>query len=383
MIAPREALIAAPACRARAGLAQARACCAGRSGKARSQGARLGRRPGNGPARNPLPLLSLLLLSAALPLPCAAAQPEADYIEMTGTEGGINWTRATVEARGIGVPPERARFQARRNALACRAAKVDAQRNLLESTKGVRIDGRTLIRDAMVESDLVQSSVSGTLRAGSRVVARRLLPDGSCEVTMRMPLQGSIASAVYGMERDQGRNGALRRWIGRIVPAAADWLIPPVAAATAPVAPSWQDELRKLDLRLTRIEKWLGDHRDRWGAIAAEGAPTGLVIDARGSNFIPSMSPKIIQLRGGVLYPDARVRREAARHGVLISLFMRDLMMAQKHPRVGERPLVLKALRTWGKTRTALVLGKEASARLKELIAKGFLDHAAVIVVMD
>ncbi|MDQ6950894.1 MAG: hypothetical protein Q9M26_04450 [Mariprofundales bacterium] len=333
-------------------------------------------------------LYTTVLYAAILALPqIAAAQPSSDMVEMLGTAGSVNWSKATVEARGIGVPPDNIRYQAKRNALSCLAAKVDAQRNLLETTQGVRIDSTTLIRDAMVSSDLVRSSIRGTLRAGARILRRQLQPDGSCVVTMSLPLQGHIASAVYHQQESSqvSLTNRLSTWMHTLAPSLPHWMIPEAEAAVTapPMRPAWQDEMRKFDMRLSRIESWLGSHRNELGSVAAKGDPTGLIIDARGSNFIPSMSPVIRQIRGGPIYPDSHAKQQAEQHGQLISLFMRDIMMAQKHPRVGERPIILKALRTWGTTRTSLVLGKASSKRLQALIHQGFLKNAGVIVVMD
>ncbi|CAN2042681.1 hypothetical protein GMMP15_80034 [Candidatus Magnetomoraceae bacterium gMMP-15] len=40
-------------------------------------------------------------------------------------------------------------------------------------------------------------------------------------------------------------------------------------------------------------------------------------------------------------------------------------------------------MRTYGKYRTKIVLGKESSDRLSLLTQKGFLDDTGVIIVMD
>jgi len=106
------------------------------------------------------------------------------------------------------------------------------------------------------------------------------------------------------------------------------------------------------------------------------------VIDARGSNFIPSMSPAIRQLRAGILYPTSKTKQAASERGQLVSLFTRDLETAKAHPIVGERPVVFKALRTWGDTRTSIVLNTASSERLSRTIKEGQLEDAGVIIVL-
>ena len=118
-----------------------------------------------------------------------------NYVEWVGPNSGINWTEGAAIAAGAGIakegtPPSLSKMQA------CRAAVVDAQRNLVESLQGVRVEGITRIEDLMLESDVVQSSVEGTLK-GAVMTERKPQPDGTCEVTLRAPLAGNLASSVY------------------------------------------------------------------------------------------------------------------------------------------------------------------------------------------
>ena len=43
---------------------------------------------------------------------------------------------------------------------------------------------------------------------------------------------------------------------------------------------------------------------------------------------------------------------------------------------------MLKALRTFGETRTEIVLGSDSAESLETLVGKGFLDEASVIIVL-
>ncbi|MDX8395947.1 MAG: hypothetical protein R8K22_06000, partial [Mariprofundaceae bacterium] len=309
-------------------------------------------------------------------------------IEFLGVNGGINWTTGRVMATGVGVPPARAKYRAKKHALACRAAVTDAQRNLLETTKGVRIQSATLVKDFMVESDLVRSTVKGVVK-GAHVMAKSLEADGSCHVTMAIPLSGDLASQLYGHALNKrGAWWKAPEWLINMGDVARSFtiipdLIPSAEAKPVAVDANWKAELGKINRRLDKLEKVLKMDPARVAQGVSRGPATGLIIDARGSNFIPSMSPKVRQLRGGIVYPNIKQQHEAKNNGRLISLFMKDLLLAQGHPRVGDRPLVMKALRTFGKTRTELVLGKESSKKLTKMISKGFLDHASVIVVMD
>ncbi len=301
-----------------------------------------------------------------------------NYVEWVGPNSGINWTEGAAIAAGAGTakegtPPSLSKMQA------CRAAVVDAQRNLVESLQGVRVEGITRIEDLMLESDVVQSSVEGTLK-GAVMTERKPQPDGTCEVKLRAPLAGNLASSVYD-EVFEAEGAAFLQlheaidteaWVTGLL----DFMVPMALANTG--AP-WQSAIDQLGSRLDKIETMLGQ---RTAPAAQDTLPTGLIIDARGSNFIPSMSPAIRKLRAGILYPTSKTKQAASERGQLVSLFTRDLETAKAHPIVGERPVVFKALRTWGDTRTSIVLNTASSERLSRMIKEGQLEDAGVIIVL-
>ena len=327
------------------------------------------------------------LLSLSVVVSASTAKAE-EFVEWVGANSGVNWSAAQIEAEGAGIAPENAPPSTGRM-MACRAAIVDAQRNLLESIEGVRVEGTTVVANMMVESDVIKTSVSGVLR-GARVVNREPQPDGSCIVSMTAPLEGQFAQKIYSEvlvpEQLAGNNGAsilpngLTITLANVFSTSLELLIPSAIAAETMPAPAWQGALDRLSARLTSLEALISSHPTV--VAAKDTGPTGLVIDARGSNFIPSMSPKVRQLRAGILYPNATHQDERKERGQLVSLFTRDLDTAKRHPIVGGRPIVLKALRTFGSTRTQIVLGNQSSTRLKGLIDKGFLKDSGVIIVL-
>ena len=79
--------------------------------------------------------------------------------------------------------------------MALRAAKVDAYRNLLEVTKGVRVDSTTVVKDFTVESDVINAQVEGFVK-GAKVVNQEFLSDGTVEMTVRMPMAGGFAQVI-------------------------------------------------------------------------------------------------------------------------------------------------------------------------------------------
>jgi hypothetical protein len=325
-------------------------------------------------------MMYLRIIIIAFGVFTADASRADDYIEWIAANSGVNWTNGSAVAEGAGLakpgtPPSLAKM------MACRAALVDAQRNLLESLQGVRVEGITIVDKLMLESDLVKSSVEGTLK-GAVMTSRRPQTDGTCEVTLTAPIAGNFARDVYTavLAPNNQSSAPMKSAIQKAVFATLDFVLGAVASSAHANQSSMETALETLTRRLDALEALMTDQKGLPKAVP--GLPTGLVIDARGSNFIPSMSPKIRKLRAGVIYPKMRDQQTLADRGQLVSLFTRDVTTAQQHPIVGDRPVVLKALRTWGDTRTEIVLNSEGSSRLEKMIQDGVMQDAGVIIVL-
>ena len=119
---------------------------------------------------------------------------ESKVTDKVGDRGLVNYEDGYIEAVGTGAPPEKYYGKPQGRPMALRAAQVDAYRNLLETVQGVQIDSQTTVRDFVVESDVINASVSGLVK-GAAVVNKSYLSDGTVEVTVRMALSG-VAKAV-------------------------------------------------------------------------------------------------------------------------------------------------------------------------------------------
>lgn len=105
------------------------------------------------------------------------------------------WADITVSAVGMGAPPKDAVNPAQAKLMACRAAKADALRRLLEQVYGVQVDSQTTVRDFVTENDEIRTKTEGFIR-NARIVKERSLDDGSCEVTLELHLAG-LAEIIY------------------------------------------------------------------------------------------------------------------------------------------------------------------------------------------
>lgn len=324
-----------------------------------------------------IPFIFLFLLFT----PAAGAQEEpGEVFEWLNTAGGINWTTGTVISEGFGVPPENMAGQAAASAMACRAAVVVAQRNLLETTKGVRVESNTVVESFMLKSDIIRTAVSGTIQ-GAVIKSRKVEADCSCTVALEIPLTGEIANHIYSEMLLSSRKPLFERY-GIKLSGITGYLIPAAYAAGEPDPAPWKKDLDRISKRLQKLERQIRIESIRTQT-PAEKDPTGIIIDARGINMIPSMFPKIRGWNNEVIYPDQKHKTEAGKSGRLISIFMNDIILAQNHPRVGSRPLLIKGFRPYGKSSTELVLGKESTEELVSVMKKGILDNAEVILVTD
>jgi len=87
---------------------------------------------------------------------------------------------------GSGVAQEGAR-RAQAKLLAKRAARLDAQRQLLEAAKGIRISSESTVENFMTQDDYIRSLVEGNIRS-AKITDTRYYDDGACEVDMKIDM---------------------------------------------------------------------------------------------------------------------------------------------------------------------------------------------------
>jgi len=238
--------------------------------------------------------------------------------------GQVNWASQVISASGSGAPNPQAPNIAAARLGAERAAKADALRNILETIKGVRIDSQTLVVNSMTESDVIRTQVQGIIQ-GARVVNTKYLSDGAVEVTVEIPLTGSLTQT----------------------------LLPPSSFGSQTVPKT--------------------------------GNPvyTGMVFDSRGLNLRPAMAPKVLDEDGREVYGSAFVSQEwATKYGIVG--YIKDLDAAQKNDRVAANPLVVKAIKATGVGSSDIVISNNDAQGLRDMSKNlSFLEQCRVLVVVD
>jgi hypothetical protein len=279
-------------------------------------------------------ITGLLLLFAGAGI-CQDKISASEWTEKIG-QGAVNWSAGYIEALGIGAPADKSIGKANARPMALRAAKIDAYRNLLEITKGVRVDSTTTIKDFTVESDVINTQVDGLVK-GAVIVDQQYMSDGTVEVRIRMPLYGNLSQVIIPASIEKRKD-----------------LRPPAA----PVSPE----------------------------PAAAGPPmtyTGLVVDARGIAARPAMSPRVFDEDGKEVYGSANVDREyAVQQGM--SGYARDLTAAQSNQRVTNSPVTVKALKTSGAGKADLIISNADAQQIRASAENAsFMKKCRVMIVLD
>ena len=290
-------------------------------------------------------------------------------IEQMGDKGKINWTEGYIEAVGTGAPPERYIGKPQARPMAVRAARIDAYRNLLEVTKGVRIDSSTIVKDFTVESDVINAQVEGLVKGARPVGEPTYLSDGTVEVMLRMPLSGGFSLIVIpkALEKQQ-----------EITPPSP----PPTAPTETPVAPP--------EIPVTPPETPVALPEKPPEAPVPEPSPaptaevfTGMVVDARGLQARPAMAPKVLDESGKEVYGSMNVDKEyAVQQGM--SGYSRDLTAAQSNPRVTNNPISVKGVKTEGPGRADIVISNADADKIRGASENlTFLKKCRVMIVLD
>lgn len=246
-------------------------------------------------------------------------------------DAATDWNTGVITATGGGVPTTgtsgpQARMTARR------AAIVDAQRNLLEMTKGVQVDAETTVEMMMLTSDVVRTRVSGTLN-GARLVSEKFFSDGSCEVTLQIGMFGNNSLAEAVIEPEPQR---------KIEPL-------PTPQPTMPSNPSI--------------------------TITVSGGYTGVIIDCRGMNLNPVMSPVIKDANGKTIYGHKYISPEYVIQNGMAG-YANDMSMAS---RAGSNPLVIKAQRLEDHNANPVISMDDSNLILLENNSAGFLEKTSVV----
>jgi hypothetical protein len=279
-----------------------------------------------------------LILVVTLAVPTVAGNTLIEELEY----GCIDWGAGAVRVRGVGEPAAIELDNPQDSpADILDIARRRAQSNLLKTAYAIRINADSDVADRATQSPAFRDGLVALTR-NATVTRQEYLSDGTVEIELSMSITGGFGQFVLPEEIRQ---------------------VEPVTTMTTVEPP--------------------GDAVSESVNHMTDGPYTGLIIDATGIGAKPSLVPVVVDESGEVVYGPAFVSREfAVSRGM--SGFAATLDDARNDKRVGDRPMIVKAVRTRPTGETDLVISTADAARLRSSVAHlNFLKACRVNIVMD
>lgn len=276
---------------------------------------------------------------------------------------GVNWEQNVITVTGMGVAPSNATSAAQARMMARRAAVVDGYRQLAEIVKGVNVDAQTTVQNMMVVNDVVNTKVSALIQ-GAKVVGEQVTPDGGYEVTMQVAMFG-VSNSLAEIVMPQPKK------------------VEPFPTPDKTVAPAKPNLNVSIEITTTTVKKPAPAPEKKQQSLAAAapagtaiGGFTGLIVDCRGLNLQPVMSPVIKNDNGQPIYGYKNLNyKKVISNGM--AGYATDM---NKASRAGSNPLVVKAVRIDGFGNPVISVA-DANRVLIENGATGFLDNTKVVFI--
>ena len=216
---------------------------------------------------------------------------------------------------------------------ASKAARMDAQAKLVEYIS-VQVETNASMTDYEIDSYQVRTSAQGVIRNAVEVGEPRYFDDGTCKVVMEMPLfggKGSVAEVAFLPFKDE-----------------------PKVAFPQP------------SVNVTQIN--IGNNY------------TGLIIDCRGKNLNPVMSPVIKNSNGQAIYGHKNLDYDKIIVNGMAS-YADDINDQISRSRAGNNPLVIKAENLSDINANPVVSVADADKILAANQHDRFLENCAVVFV--
>ena len=335
----------------------------------------------------------LTTIAAAVLLATCAGVTESKAIDFFE---GVDWKNRVVTVTGESVVPPDAINYTQAKGLASRGAQADAYRKLGEMINGVRVEGDTTVEKMLTTKDSVKLRVEATIK-GAKVIDETFLSDGGYRIKMQVPLFGvtnSLASAVfeknYSVEPfpdpefafsdeenyipSQPYQSPLERKSGSPFDLRNKQNLQAGSLTAIYQPPVQNSQIAYETPRPTMPKKSVEDY-----AAMAQGDYTGLVVDCRGLELQPVMSPVIQNSNGTKIYGHKnldidRIIREG------MADYVDDV---ENVDRAGKNPLVVKAVALENFNSNPVVAIPDSNRILIENHATKFLKDLKVVFLFD
>jgi len=316
--------------------------------------------------------------------------------------GDVDWRNRVITVTGESFAPPNAVSRAQARALASRGAQADAYRRLAETINGVRVEGETTVENMMTTQDTIRLQVAATIK-GARVIDEKFLSDGSYRVKMQVSLFGanSLAGAVFDknyevepfpdpvFDVEPSAPNRTYQPSGNYYPTPTTPYKPPLSRMAVLTNynlqnlqsnTNYQQPTQNSQIEYDRpqvyqpVKKSVADY-----ASMAEGGYTGLIVDCRGLELQPVMSPVIKNVNGTKIYGHKNLDIDK-----VISMGMADYIDDTNNAtRAGDKPLVVKAVSLENFNSNPVVAISDSNRILIENYASKFLKDLKVVFLFD
>lgn len=254
----------------------------------------------------------------------------------------VDWNNLTVTASGKGFSSAGMSGEYAK-AISKRVAIVNAYRRLAEIINGVNVTGETTVENMTISSDIVKIKVEAVIK-GAKVISEKEIA-GGYEVTLQLPIfnsSGGLASAVI--------------------------------EKPAEIIPFPEPEI-SVESQKGGVSNYTVIDGGKNSPMSAKGNYTGLIVDCRGFNLNPVMSPIIKNTSGTKLYGHKNLNYD---------LVIADGMASyaenmNETARAGNNPLIIKAERLEDNNANPVINVDDGNRILIENGATGFLNTTAVV----
>ncbi|WP_319780131.1 hypothetical protein [Maridesulfovibrio sp.] len=252
-----------------------------------------------------------------------------------------------------------------------RAAEVVAQRRMLEIFQGLRLSGKTTVRDGMLSSERIRTTVDGTLRGAVPCGESFDRTEGYARVCLRLNLHGqdSVYSAFDEIILKEPKELKVRE-----IPAFKPDNVQEVAAIPVPMIKE-KTEVReeekpaaveeKTEIEEAQVQTTESASQKIQAAVATP--VDGIIVDVRDFDFKPALVNRILTEKNEVLFDPSKVLNQ-----VLIERgcggYTTDLQKARA------------LLETWGSKSPMVLKGKTVQNVTDAVVS---VDDASTVFVYD
>jgi len=291
-----------------------------------------------------------------------------EVIDYTGV-CNINWSQGYIVCEGES-QENQTRYEAKV------AAKVIAQRNLLEVVKGVRIDSYVVVSDGMVSSRIIKTRVEGVI-SGAQIISNIYdSSTGYAVAKIKLEMGKDLLSALLSDPKKLS-------WNEKIKDAWHSFNFIPTAQASSSYTTKDISTIKKIlkDLREVGNEeatKYVSSILDTIEDVEY----SGVLIDISDvEEFKKAMIVRLVDENGREIYPSNVVSKKTLLRKNTSVGYMYGIEDARVNPRVFSKPYEIKAHKVYKNRKSNIVLTHKQIEDIKAL-DKEILKKAKIILVL-